>query len=159
MVHPEPSPYTLTLSTRLSTLTLALALTPTTYQRWYKIRLPVDDPRFIYHDLYSRHFFMTYDELAVAVDALECKDILGQHTCEKVNEARYCYYPYRASRTLSPTKESVVESVADAEEAAPLLHMLPQATKSEAEAAAARAHEAVGLVLDRFRGGKGDAVS
>ena len=124
--------------------------------------MPVDDPRFIYHDLYSRHFFMTYDELAVAVDALECKDILGQHTCEKVNEARYCYYPYRASRTPSPTKESkesVVESVADAEGAAPLLHMLPQATKSEAEAAAARAHEAVGLVLDRFRGGKGDAIS
>lgn len=92
---------------------------------------------------------MTYDELAVAVDALECKDILGQHTCEKVNEARYCYYRVPHTRTKGSTPE----------EANPLL---AQATR-EAEAAVARAHEAVGLALDKFRGagagGKGGVIS
>ena len=63
------------------------------------IRLPINDPRVVYHDLYSRNFFMTYAELAAEVSALPCWTILSQHVCPVSTsrkfftgrESRYCY--------------------------------------------------------------------
>eukprot|EP00622_Pseudochattonella_farcimen_P007339 FR743300.1.p1 GENE.FR743300.1~~FR743300.1.p1 ORF type:complete len:183 (+),score=8.53 FR743300.1:427-975(+) len=72
-----------------------------------QIRLPFDDTRVVYHDLYSRKFFLTYAEYAEQEKHLPCWSILTQHLCPagaflKGNEnssaaerqkrgARYCY--------------------------------------------------------------------
>ena len=50
-----------------------------------------------YHDVYSKQFFLKYDELAIEVDALDCYSIMNQHLCDDNDrpdnwrEARYCY--------------------------------------------------------------------
>jgi hypothetical protein len=51
----------------------------------------------VYHDIYSRQFFLTYDELQADVAALDCPSVLDQHVCddtdkpENYRESRYCY--------------------------------------------------------------------
>lgn len=67
-----------------------------------QMRLPFGQSGFegktvFYHDIYSKQWFLTYDELAAETKALECPAILNQHVCEDNSrpdnwrEARYCY--------------------------------------------------------------------
>lgn len=46
-----------------------------------QIRLPFLDARMVYHDIYSRNFFLTYHELLAESSALACETIMDQHVC------------------------------------------------------------------------------
>ena len=67
----------------------------------------------MYHDIYSRQFFLTYDELAAESAALPCDTILDQHVCDlKSNKcARAAGPPHRcrpaaAARPTPPSPAS-----------------------------------------------------
>jgi len=62
--------------------------------------------RVYYHDVYSRQWFLTADELAAQAAALDCSAILDQHVCpdtakpDNYRDSRYCY------RRANPTTEA-----------------------------------------------------
>lgn len=70
-----------------------------------QIRLPIDDARMVYHDLYSGVGFLSYQELYSEMRALSCEAILEQHVCEPEvmkkfwtgTESRYCYHTLNAT--------------------------------------------------------------
>lgn len=70
-----------------------------------QIRLPIDDARMVYHDLYSGVGFLSYQELYSEMRALSCESILQQHVCEPEvmkkfwtgTESRYCYHTLNAT--------------------------------------------------------------
>jgi len=81
-----------------------------------QIRLPIGDPKMVYHDVYSRNWFLTYDELAAEVAALPCDTILDQHVCDLDKnkypfgaEGRYCYRAQNAS-SLAAQRRAQEES-------------------------------------------------
>ena len=91
--------------------------------------------RMVYHDIYARQFFLSYDEFYAEMESLPCESILDQHVCDldhtaehfKVSgaEGRYCY------RNLNAT------------------------TRAAAEAAASRARRAGGAAVAAFRSSRG----
>jgi hypothetical protein len=57
-----------------------------------QIRLEVNDPRYVYHDIYARNFHLTYDQYMRQAKALPCVSIVAQHVCEGApRKNRYCY--------------------------------------------------------------------
>jgi hypothetical protein len=82
-----------------------------------QIRLPIGDKKMVYHDIYSRVWFMNYDELAAESAALPCNSILDQHVCdfEKNSykfggESRYCY---RHTNSTSLHKQELARSTSN----------------------------------------------
>ncbi len=71
----------------------------------------------IYHDIYSRQFFLTYDEMAAGFAALSCDSVLRQHVCDDTDkpdnfrESRYCYYR-RSPETESAAATAVRDAIA-----------------------------------------------
>jgi hypothetical protein len=61
------------------------------------------DRKVVYHDIYSRQFFLTYDELQAAFHDVPCDAILNQHVCDAngkplpYRESRYCYHQTNAT--------------------------------------------------------------
>ena len=53
--------------------------------------------RVYYHDMYSRQFFLSANELAAEAASLDCSAILDQHVCpdtpkpDNYRDSRYCY--------------------------------------------------------------------
>ena len=78
-----------------------------------QMRLPFPnhaDKRVVFHDIYSRHFFLTYDQFTAQSVALPCEAIFEQHVCpgrqwQFCGESRYCYRDEN-STTLAAAKQA-----------------------------------------------------
>jgi hypothetical protein len=82
-----------------------------------QMRLPIGDKKMVYHDIYSRVWFMNYDELAAESAALPCNSILDQHVCDLSHtkfqfgaESRYCYRAENASTIAAQKKAEQISS-------------------------------------------------
>ena len=70
----------------------------------------------VFHDIYSRQFFLTFEELAASMGGLECASILDQHVCEdsakpdKWRESRYCYRRRRGPAEEARKRQAVREA-------------------------------------------------
>jgi hypothetical protein len=57
----------------------------------------------VYHDIYSRQFFLTYDEIEAVFAAMPCAALIYQHVCpdnsklDDFRESRYCYLRQNAT--------------------------------------------------------------